>query len=60
MLIMPKDKDCVYKYLENNCPNHLGGYQNGWLETEDIYFDCHKFIHIYSDNKIIGTVVLWN
>jgi hypothetical protein len=57
---MPKDKDCVYKYLENNCPNHLGGYQNGWLETEDIYFDCHKFIHIYSDNKIIGTVVLWN
>ena len=59
MYYYQRDDYKVIQYIKRNFPQHLEGYFNGWLKTEQI--DTYDAIHIYSkvDNswQIIGTVL---
>jgi len=54
-----RDDYNVIQYIKKNFPQHLQGYYNGWLRTEQV--ESYGAIHIYSKVngswKIIGTVL---
>ena len=54
-----RDDYKVIQYIKRHFPQHLEGYKQGWLRTEQI--DTYDAIHIYSkvdDSwQIIGTVL---
>jgi len=45
------------RYLEKNAPEHLEGYRKGWLDINTVEFANHYFHHIFSAEKVIGTLV---
>ena len=48
-------------YICNNLPEHLGGYDQGWLLIKHIHALGQRFSHIYSwegrDWVLVGTYV---
>lgn len=58
-MVFDCDKDLVYKWLEEYYPEHIGGYQNGWLDINKIKISGHMFYQVYSGGKFLGTVLEW-
>jgi len=59
-----KDKDPVRNFLLKHHPEHVNGYDNGWLLINRVYALGQIFFHIYSWNgekwAIVGTCVSFN
>ena len=55
--------DYIEKYLIKYAPEHLNGYQEGWLHFDEIEFGDHKIIHVFSEEnqerELVGTITKW-
>lgn len=48
----------IRKAIQKRCPEHLGGFDNGWLEIEEINGFETDFYHVRSDREIIFTIAI--
>lgn len=56
-----RSEDCLRNYIMEHLPEHLGGYDNGWLLINHVYTLGQRFSHIYSwvggEWVLVGTYV---
>lgn len=50
---MPKNQDYIYKCLEKYFPEHLGGYENGWLKVNKYSTKERDISEVYSSEELI-------
>jgi len=54
-----KEREKVENYLRKVAPEHLEGFKNGWLYTDEQKINGSKYINIYSKGGSVNIVAVY-
>lgn len=56
--IDPDTLQKIRKAIQKRCPEHLNGFDKGWLEIEEVEGFETNFYHVRSDGEVVFTLAV--